>query len=319
MKKYTHAWLAFMAIKRLNDAMKKSSYRNYAKDLIDWFMSHKDDVIQGAWYPDDVIKDMRSSHILKISPSDDSSNKYKKLPGTSLLYKHGNPKPFSEESFIVNKDTNLPDRCESIAHSVIDNLKMKEKENKGSPVTPTNNHIALLLFMLSHYVADAHMPFHCDSRQFSDKKCGNIHADVEEDWDKEIEKYYQIDKKNKRFIYDTKGYPIKDTSGMVYKQSFLKKVEDELKSRDFKITYGTGNNNVWDFMSATCQYSFLMSYNFIPKQYTHTNIPKNNDQWKSLGQISFDDLTVAVISDSIDSIARIWFRVWRRYLRWLKE
>ena len=38
---------------------------------------------------------------------------------------------------------------------MIDNLKMQETELKGSPISPTDNHVAVLLFMLSHYVADA--------------------------------------------------------------------------------------------------------------------------------------------------------------------
>jgi hypothetical protein len=67
VKKITHAWLAFMAIKRLEQAKLSDANRRYATSLITWFKNHKDDVLKGAWYPDSVIKDMANSHVFKIS------------------------------------------------------------------------------------------------------------------------------------------------------------------------------------------------------------------------------------------------------------
>jgi hypothetical protein len=179
MKKFTHAWLAFMAIKKLEETKLSGTDRRYADNLLEWFKDHKDDVTQGAWYPDSVIKDMANSHVLKLTPLDEAGNKFRRLPSTYLNYEYGKKSSLRKISFMVEKSDNLPDRCESIAHSVIDNLKMLEREDKGSPVSPTANHIAILLFMLSHYVADAHMPFHCDSRRFSEGM--NFHAYIEQE------------------------------------------------------------------------------------------------------------------------------------------
>ena len=68
MKKYSHAWLAFMAIKRLeiiasaeNESVVKGINEEIiknAKTLVKWFKDYRDFVIEGAWYPDDVFKDM---------------------------------------------------------------------------------------------------------------------------------------------------------------------------------------------------------------------------------------------------------------------
>jgi len=318
MKRFTHAWLAFMAIKRLENAKMSDTNQRYASKLIDFFGDSRDDVIQGAWYPDSVIKDMASSHVLKLTPSDESENKFKRLPTTYLNYRYRKKNPLEEKSFTVDENDNLPDRCESIAHSVIDTHKMQESEDKGSPVSPTNNHIALLLFMLSHYAADAHMPFHCDSRRFSEGK--NLHAIVEGEWDNMVRYCYRIDEKNERFFYDPDGYPLREPeTGHEYQSSFLRKIDDELRNRKFILSWGAKNCNVWDFMSAICQYSYLLSYCFIPKEYDHTNIPMRNKKWQSLGLISFEDFSVAVLSDAVDSTARIWFRVWRRYLKWERK
>jgi len=316
MKKYTHAWLAFAAIRRLEETKLSATDRRYAEGLIKWFKSHKDGVTQGAWYPDSVIMDMANSHVLKLTPSAKAKNKFKRLPTTYLNYKHGKSSPVRKESFTVDKHDNLPDRCESIAHSVIDHLKMQESEDKGSPVSPTDNQIALLLFMLSHYIADAHMPFHCDNRRFSEGM--NLHGYMEGEWDDMIRRYYQIDEDNERFYYDPYGYPLKSSSSeQEYQSSFLSTVEDVLRDRKFIMSWGAKNKNIWDFMSAICQHSYLLSYCFIPQQYDHTNVTVGN--WQSLGSISFEHLSVAILSDTIDSIARVWFRIWRRYVKWERK
>jgi len=319
MKKYTHAWLAFMAIKRLEETKLSNRDRRYADSLIGWFKSHRDGVAQGAWYPDSVIKDMANSHVLKLTPSAEAERKFKQLPTTYLSYQYGKSCLLRKKSFTVDKDDNLPDRCESIAHSVVDHLKMQESEDKGSPVSPTDNQIALLLFMLSHYIADAHMAFHCDSRRFSEGM--NLHAHIEGEWDDMIRRYYRIDEDNERFYYDPYGYPLKDTSNeQEYQSSFLSTVEDVLRDRKFIMSWGAKNKNIWDFMSAICQHSYLLSYHFIPlipQPYNHTNVTAEN--WQSLGSLSFEDLSVAILSDAIDSIARAWLRVWRRYMKWQRK
>ncbi|MBN2591240.1 MAG: hypothetical protein JXA96_15355 [Sedimentisphaerales bacterium] len=308
MKQYSHAWIAFMAIKRLEETAVSNTYKSYAESLIKWFKDYKDGVIQGAWYPDMIIKDMATSHVLKFTPIKDGSKGYfRKLPSKYLFYEYGKNSDLKNYSYSVDKDNNLTDRCESIAQSVIDNLKMQTSEEKGSPIAPNNNHIATILFMLSHYIADAHVPFHCDSRQFSEGK--NIHGKLEGVWDDEIKKYFLLDKANERFLYNPQGYSLlnKEKESQ-YKNSFLKKVEDNLRKRKFSATFGMGNNNVWDFMSAICQHSYLLSYSFIPQGYDHTNVTTSN--WKKLGAIGLEDLNIAVLCDAIDSIAKVYFRIW---------
>ena len=168
--------------------------------------------------------------------------------------------------------------------------------------------------MLSHYIADAHMPLHCDHRKFSSPP--NVHAKIEDAWDKEIRKHYKIDFLNERFYYNPDGYPLRSKSN--YDDSFLKKVEDGFSGREFSIGYGGDNNNVRTFMLAVCQNSYLLSYAFIPPEYDETNV--NTHNWDSLPgqQLDFDRFSKVIFTDAIDAIARIWLRVWRRYLEWLQ-
>jgi len=318
MKKYTHAWLAFKAIERLEKASLEPADRTVANSLIEWFKNHRDGVIRGAWYPDTMIRDNASSHILKIAPVKKNASPYlfKSLPKEYLISDLTKTSPLLAESFTIDKKTNLPDRCESMTHSVVDHLKTRECEDKGSPVSPNDNQIALLLFMLSHYVADGHVPFHCDARQFSEGE--NLHGHVEDVWDETIDQCYRIDKPNERFFYNPGGYPLQNPSSVAaYESSFLKKVDDNLGLRTFSKNFGADNNNVWDFMSAICQRSFVHSYSLIPEAYDHTNVTLGN--WQSLSSLPFEDSTIAVLSDAIDSISRIWFRLWQRYLKWQAE
>jgi hypothetical protein len=307
-----------MAIKRLENALVFPEYQEYAESLVKWFKSNKDGVIRGAWYPDSLIKDNINSHVLKFRPSD-GAKEFKQLPDIYLGYKYGKNSPVRNKGFEqFDEKDNLPDRCESFTESLVDHLKVQKSEKRGSPISPMNNQVALWLFMLSHYVADAHVPFHCDWRQFSEG--ADIHGKMEGEWDKEVGKYYRIDKSdrsNERFFYDPDGYPLMNPDKVrEYESSYLKKVEDELSKRKFSELFGPGNNNVWDFMYAICQHSYLLCYCFLPEQWNPRNVTLRN--WKSLG-LPFEDLSVAVLADAIDSIARIWFRAWRRYARWEKS
>ena len=256
---------------------------------------------------------MASSHVLKFTPKNGSKTWEKKLPSSSLLYKYRSKSPVFGKDYSIDTNTNLPNRCEALAHSVIDNLKMQTKESKGSPISPTSNHVAVLMFMLSHYIADAHVPMHCDSRKFSNGV--NVHGLIESEWDDEIKKYYEIDSKNDRFYYNREGYPLQIEKSS-FENSYINSTLNKLSQRDFTIGWGSKNDNVLEYMSAICHYSYALSYYYIPKQYNASNVTSSN--WQSLSgqEIDFNTLSQIVLADAIDSIAKVWFRVWRRYIDW---
>lgn len=308
--------MAFKAIERLEKADLAEANRKYIKGFIQWLWDHRDGVIKGAWYPDMVIKDMATSHVLKYAPNPQGTTETRGLPDTCQVTTIvPQSSVFGRPYDIVDPADNLPERCEALSHSIIDNMKMQETEEKGSPISPTDNHVATRLFMLSHYIADAHMPLHCDGRKFSSGS--DIHASMEDQWDKEIRKHFSLDLSNERFFYNPEGYPLRTRSD--YSQSFLKRVDDGLGTRPFSIEYGGTNNNVLTYMLAVCQNSYFLSYAFLPQGYDETNV--NTQNWKSLpGQVlDFERLSEIVFNDAIDAIARIWFRVWRRYVDWVNR
>ncbi len=321
MKKYSHAWIAFMAIKRLeviattdNETVVKGvseDVRKEAKALVRWFKNYRDFVIQGAWYPDEVFKDMSTSHIVKYQPTEDGPyTTFDKLPTTHSIYEL-----MRKSSPLFNKPYkcvagNCADRCESISHSIVDNFKMLHHEDRGCPIATTGNHIAMRFFILSHYIADCHMPLHCDARPFSDEK--GIHGAIEKKWEDQVNKSYKIDKDNNRFFYDPDGYPL-----TLKPTPFVLDVENDVATRKYTHGWGSNNDNTWDYMSAVSQYSYLFSYYLIPETFQNTQPMQEFMEQTEWGQ-NFNKYSKMIFGDAIDSIARIWLRVWIKYKKWLK-
>ena len=68
-----------MAIKRLDmgnipvtegTGKHPKEVQRYARSLVRWFKNYRDFVVQGAWYPDEVLCDQGSSHGAKYTPGD---------------------------------------------------------------------------------------------------------------------------------------------------------------------------------------------------------------------------------------------------------
>ena len=339
MKKFTHALIACKAVQRLQSVELSDKNKPYANFLYDWFAAHKDKVIQGAWYPDKVICDMSTSHVYKYTPVADlaaytdllragqpfktekaskfpATSLFRGLPQTSLQCAIGQRSPLYYLPYTIDSGNNLPERCEALSHSVVDNLRIREAEPTGSSLLPTDDHIALVLFMLSHYVADAHMPMHCDSRQ--DDFIGfNIHAEAEDRWNREVVKYYKINIEKQNFAMDAvTGFPQLFDDG-TYQDSILYAVDQKLAARPFRIGYGEANDNVREYILAVSQYSYLNSYAWLPPGLSADHLDRERLQCAS--GLTFKEMSTAALADAIDAVARVWLHDLRRYGIWKEQ
>ena len=318
MKQYTHAWLAMMAIKRLDkgplpefegSGSKCKEISKYARTLVRWFKNYRDFVVQGAWYPDLVFSDMGHSHGLKHTLFlAGEPPKFKKLPDTMQVRKlmMSKSKIYKEKiPFIVDEDTNLHDRCEALCHTVVDNFKVQYREEKGNPIVPSSTHMAMRFFILSHYIADGHMPLHCDARSL-----GTIHAAIEAQWETAVKKSYNIDKNNERFFYDPDGFPLPNEKKMT---DLMRKVEENVITRPFIYAWGSGNGNAREYMEAVTQYSFMLAQEMVPTDVGNVNWTKYQETEASK---KFEEYSEMILTDAIDSIARAWLHVWIRYREW---
>ncbi len=310
MKKYTHAWLAMMAMKRIEKSAVPEDKKSDAKALIKWFKDYRDFVISGAWYPDSVFKDMSSSHIVKYEEDKTKDSSYfRRMPETLGLYQMGLASDKFGKAFKITKG-NLCDRVESFAESLIDSFKILDSEASGEPIVPSCNHIAMRFFILSHYIADCHMPLHCDGRSFANSNA--VHGFIEEQWDEMVRESYLIDEDNNRFFYDPEGYPLKSETV----HPVIEAVEKELVDREFVWPWGTDCKNTWDYMSGISQYSFLMASRLVPEDRKPKDITpayyKKTDAYKE----HFDEYTTIILNDAVESIAKVWLHAWCRYRDW---
>ena len=314
MKKYTHAWLAMMAMKRIEKAIIPIKQRDDAKALITWFKNYRDFVISGAWYPDIVLADMSTSHIAKYLPDPASTVKtFHELPETMQLYQYGLKSDKYGQPYTLDKRHNICDRCEAFTESLIDSFKILTTENEGSPIVPSNNHIAMRFFILSHYIADCHMPLHCDGRHFPNKN--DVHTFIEEEWDKQVQDSYYIDEDNNRFYYDPYGYPLKKQS----QTELIKYVEKELETREFYWPWGgTGCTNTWSYMSGVSQYSYLMAYRLVPDDRTPDKITRAYYKKSEAFTEHFTEYSKVIMGDAVESIAKVWLHAWVRYRDWFR-
>lgn len=317
MKQYTHAWLAMLAIKRLekieipetvNASGKPTPLARDAKLLVRLFKNYRDFVVTGAWYPDHVLADNAGdySHSLKHTTFlAGEKPQFFKMPDTMEVYqylKSHSPIYKNKVPYLVVKG-NLHDRCDAMAHTIVDNFKIQYHEEKGNPILPSSTHMALRFFMLSHYLADAHMPLHCDARPL-----GKIHASIEGEWENQIKKSYNIDMDNERFFYDPNGYPLA-TADMT---PLIKAVEEKVITRPFNYSWGSADGTR-EYAQAIGQYSFMLAQEMFPESLGDCTLTQYK---KSEVFANFDKYSAMLMADAVDSIARAWLHVWARYRNW---
>ena len=315
MKKFTLAWLAFMAIKRLSrtDLFTGKKFEELPLDkeaasLVDWFMSYRDFVIQGAWYPNLVFDDQETSHVAKYIPAErvGKTSPFKSLPQCMAVdqFVKKSSTRYKEKSFSLVQG-NLCDRCNAMYHTIYDNFKIQFREDKGNPISPSANHLGMRFFMMAHYIADGHMPMHCDERPLR-----RIRDCIGSAWERDVRLSYKVDLANERFFYDRYGYPKKEDKVSL----LLRKVEEKILNREFVLGWGGKNKNLYDYMKAVTQRSYLMSYELFPadfddmgwKDYKETTVYKKH----------FEEYSVMILSDAIDSIARAWLNAWVEFHNW---
>lgn len=359
MKKIAHAWLALMALERLKHPKKSKffkksflsrNFKNFfigdkfdsyfqaqAEKFVNFFDKHKDAFVKGAWFPDNVISDnLAGGHTFKLRKPVNEKEIKNSREITNYTPKHLCSLKALEikesrlkERLYVEDVYNLPDRCEALSHAIRDMILIQKDEPKGSEILFIDDQITLYFLMLSHYLADSHVPPHCDARDFYGPS--TIHPDMEEYWDTEIEKYYEFDKKRGVFDYDIDGAPEPKEKEIKkeFKKSILYKVIEELNGRKWVVSkkkggvldkeiIGKGNKKIYDYVKAICYVSYLISTDFIPEnvsagEYKKIKILENPEYKEKL-----DKLSVCVLADAIDSIALVWLLTWDKY-KTLKE
>nr|WP_321406501.1 zinc dependent phospholipase C family protein [uncultured Carboxylicivirga sp.] len=325
MKKYMHAWLSLKAVEVLESNLAKVSAarRKSMEAFLKFINQYPDTFVRGAWFPDFPISDnIQGGHTWKYV-LDESNGKevFYRPPAHNFCLSHVQGE-LTKKVRLITSMSDLPDRCEALSQSIRDMIKITNSLDRGDIAAFNDTQIAIMFLMLSHYVADAHMPMHCDARDFF--KPSYIHPDIEDYWQKEVLKYYKVNKKLEQFDMDENQKLQVNADRKGYDSSIIKKCNDLLEnnswdkinttSNDWYALLGTSNKNVWDYLVSVCLVSFHMSLKLVPLDqpdgidYDMVRIKDEPMLFDPLERFSPE-----IIADAINSIALVWLATWERW------
>ena len=193
----------------------------------------------------------------------------------------------------------------------------------------TAREIALTFFIISHYVCDAHMPLHCDLRDFSPtSKRYKWKRRLPEKLHTWIEKYWEESFPPKKSLLLT-AYT-KDTLDIIVidkmpKNTMMQIDEDSKYKLSEKVSKRLKGDE-WNEMVYTTRVSYAVARKWIPKDNDWFSLmPKRYAEFKRMvsdkqgfgdGAFAedFEDVTNRIFHDTVESVARIWYKSWKRFI-----
>jgi len=331
MNQPTHAWLAVEAYRKIALLSKTSEGEKKKLDGLERLLgANLKDVVIAAWLTDSLIKDMTYGHVFKNSLyTGDQTNRFtlsKKDLRANLVSSNRSqeiafdklPDDWWEKPYRVkNNGGHLPARVNALCQTVRDMFRMGNddviemtgiKSTGAEPIakdfrySPRN--IAMTLWMASHYIADSHMPFHCDNRALASTSKQKTHGEVEDIWGKQVSNLYhaqEILNQTSEEILATK--PPKGS---------------EFTSIDFgnEIDSLKNNGDPWKEAVYICRASFAVSFALVPPGVAAVDDQKKNVSLKDIfnkdicGEEFFWNLSRAIMADAASAIAMFWQDAW---------
>ena len=159
MKHFTHMYLAAKAMDltvrsvynsgRRQSRSAKIRERNSAKRRYEILNYYRDFIVEATWAPDDILHDNNPNHIFKLFAEDEfplvDLTQFDAIEGKeTMFYRFGGALPF---------------RVDHLARNIVSMAKLRHYNDNF-----TLRQIMYQYVLLSHYIADAHVPMHCDLR-----------------------------------------------------------------------------------------------------------------------------------------------------------
>jgi hypothetical protein len=326
MDQPTHAWIALRAIALL-DAEKKS------KNLVALLKPHAKKAAIGAWLPDKA--DMKpgastDNHILKMQPmTRDKAGRFavKKKDLLKLLGPQRKVHAFLTDNESLDDvwwqasykaeprpGQHLANRAMALSTTIVDQLLLGDTEVdslthksvkfKGclDPKSRTNEaQIALYFAMLSHFVADACMPCHCDKRDLADYGNG-LHKEIEKHLAKLVGPTFEADnldalKCSADALID-KAVDVDQVAGLAFEE----KIPDIVST------------DVWKEVIYLCRASFAVASIIAPPDQYPYGVEKKQAPFKDVFPKGNGDLwtgfSAMTLHDAVLNVAMVWKHAW---------
>jgi hypothetical protein len=324
MKRYSHAWVALQSVERLEQLTNQfdGEHKKSIKNFLEFISHYPSTFVRGAWFPDDVIKDnIRGGHTWKYSLDEEKGRKVKYRPPSNNYCLNFVKDDLHQKVLLDKRYSFLPDRCEALSQTIRDAIKITNYLDSGDVLVFNDSQIAAYYLMLSHYVADAHVPVHCDKRDFYDPS--HVHDDLESFWENEILKFYKVSDKYRQFDLDENQKLQCNKNNQGFEESILKKCLDLLGQSKWEVVHGRENNwraflgkknnNLWDYLVGVCLISFHISLDIFPKN----EIDPGDNAIRIMDTNPFKERIMYyspyILADAIDSVAIAWLATWERW------
>jgi len=364
MKQRAHAWVALRALKMIDDwGMSKKLTEMLSFYLHDvWDGAWLPDIrIRDMSYGHIFKMDSDPNFIYKRLPKETWFTRSEKdlrrlLVGKRLCvdYVAGFEELNKTYRSHPSEGGHLPNRVIALSHTIGDMLKMsdfplatyaKKVRPKDASNIPTKiatqkikdlskspnfsaRQIALTFFLISHYICDAHMPLHCDLRDFSptSKKFKwrrrlpkNLHTWIEEYWDENFP--LREDLILSEYTKDT----LDDIVIKKLPENSILKIDKESEYRLSDKVEGKLKGDEWTEMIYTTRVSYAVARKWISNRIDwYSVLPKSYDEFRrsvceegDFGEVfakDFEDVTNRIFHDAVESVARIWYKAWRRFV-----
>jgi hypothetical protein len=299
---------------------------------------HLNDVVVAAWLPDSLIKDMTFGHVFKTSKyQGDQAARF--TLSRADLNKRLAPSAFQRESLLDTlpadwwtapyrvKDNggHLPARVASLCQNARDMLKMGDndlytlcgvKAPAGRSAIADDllysaRDVAVMMWMASHYIADGHMPFHCDNRNLaSTSSKQNAHSKIEDLWGDQVPALFKA------------STVLSSTSDQILaaplpSQSNFKGIAFETDIPPLK-----NGGDPWKEAVYICRASFALSFSLVPPTIAPVDDQTTQVSREDIladggfcGQKRFWDISRAIMHDAATSIAMFWQDVWCDFVK----
>ncbi|MBI5125575.1 MAG: hypothetical protein HZA70_05015 [Planctomycetes bacterium] len=262
----------------------------------------------------------------------------------------------------LEKGGHLPSRVIALCHGVSDMLKMGDyplaehvKKKLPEKVKDASNtdwsaekiknvvgwpnfsarQIAMQFFILAHYVTDAHMPLHCDLRDFtvgkkSDRRLPEaLHPLIEELWEESFPSREDLALTR----YSNKS--LDEIVGNLPKNSLIEVNKERSEYYLGNDVEKSRKGDEWNEMVYTARVSYAVARKWITadKDYNwwEKKIPKGKKGRmvkNALGELvhsgkglgdgrfveEFKDVTNRIFHDAVRSVARLWYHTWQKFV-----
>ena len=333
MNQATHAWLAVEAYRKIAAEAKTPDGIGKKLDSLARLLGQNlEDVVVAAWLPDSLIRDMSYGHVFKNSKYVGEQTERFKLSKEQLTKKLPSdarippvafdlvPDAWWEKPYRVKDNGgHLPARVNALCQTVRDMFRMGDADvvqltgvsSKGAEAiskdflnSPRN--IAMMLWMLSHYVADAHMPFHSDNRALASTAQQKTHSAIEKLWGEQVPEIFKAE----------------TVLGIGRTKILAAKLPGDSHFAD--LDFGTGikplknggSGDPWEEAVYICRASFAVSFAWVPPSIASVDDKATAVSLKDIlnedfcGEERFWNISRALMTDAVNAIARFWQDAW---------